>query len=256
MKLVAVMPIWKRPLLTSIVLRQWHEQIHRLRGQIELHLICVGSEGKASSALLSGYTDVMSYVEHANDPLNRKWSAGVEVAKYMNPDGLMIVGSDDLLSDSLFLAWKEKLSLGLNVFGLKDLYFFDASAIHLKHWPGYGPGRLPHREGEPVGLARCYSRHAMQTIDWQLWPYNPQRNNSLDFASMARLRKFGFEADVFTLAELGAKAVDIKTDEGIITFERIPFDTQVFGQAALDYLADLADASSLHALTTQWRTAA
>ena len=256
-RIVAVMPLWQRHALTALVLRQWHRQIHRLRGTVDVHLVCVGSEGAQSSALVTGYTDAMSYCEIANDPLSRKWQHGVTVARALAPDAVMIVNSDDLLSDSLWLAWRERVVAGAPFFGLRDLYFFDALTQALGYWPGYGPqGGQPHRAGEPIGCARCYTQTALDALDWELWPDVPVRNNGLDGASSVHLAQHGIQPVTVGLEEVGAKAVDIKTDVGITTFARIPRTRTVHGADALAYLTDLVDEAGLQQLSTQWRAAA
>lgn len=256
MKLVFVMPLWKRHTLTALVLRQWHRQIHRLRGTVHVHLVCIGSEGRTSARLLEGYGDGMSYVEAPNEPLNQKWNKGLDVARHLEPDAVLIIGSDDLVSDSLMLRYSELLSGGHDFFGLRDLYFFDPSRLKLGYWPGYGTMRQPLRAGEPVGAARCHSRRAMEAVHWKLWPTDVAQNRVLDLTSRDRLAAAGFTPTAFTLDELGAKAVDIKADESITAFDRIPYDWVTRGTTALEFLRDLVDADGLQTLHTHWRTAA
>lgn len=255
-RLAFVMPLWQRPMLTAIVLRQWHQQIHRLRLQsIDLRLICVGSEGRQSSALLTGYSDGISYLEADNDPLNRKWNKGLTVAKSFDPDGLCITGSDNLFSDSLFLKWGELLSAGQDFFGLRDLYFFHAATLRLGYWPGYA--KESDRYREPVGAGRCHSRRIMDALGWQLWPNDPARSTVLDRMSREHIAAVcGVTATSFPLAELGAKAIDIKAELNITAWERLRMARLLRGSAVIRYLADLVDPSALRQLTTQWRAAA
>lgn len=256
MKLVCVMPLWGRHDLTALILRQWHYQILRLRGRVDVHLVCVGSEGARSSALVGGYGDTMSYVEAPNDPLSHKWNKGVALARVFDPDAVLIVGSDDLVSDSLFLAYAEQLRGGLEFFGLLDLHFFDATRLRLGYWPGYGGRHAPMRKGEPVGCARCHARALLERIDWHIWPVHPPRNTVLDRTSLHRLAEFGAHPTGFRLAELGAKAVDVKVGHSITGFDRIPYRDVLHGKAALAYLADLVDEAGLAELRTRWRAAA
>ena len=250
------MPLWGRHELTALILRQWHQQIHRLRGRVDVHLVTIGSEGRASALLTSGYSDTMSYVEAPNDPLNRKWNAALSVARAWDPDAVLIVGSDDLLSDGLLLACAEKVRAGVPYFGLRDLYFFDAATLRLGYWPGYGTKRQPLRTGEPVGCARCHSLDVMERVGWQLWPSDPAQNTVLDLMSLRYLLSHGVQPSVFSLAELGGKAVDIKVGQSITGFKRIPYQRIERGAAALAYLADLVDEAGLQQLQTQWRAAA
>lgn len=256
MKLVCVMPIWKRPTLTSLILRQWHRQIHRLRDRVDVHVVCVGSEGRTSARLMEGFSDVMSYVEARNDALNLKWNAGLGVARYLDPDAVLTIGSDDLVSDSLLVRYAELVADGLDFFGLTDLYFFDSVRVRLGYWPGYGPTRQPHRIGEPIGAARCHSRRVLETLQWELWSATPTRNCAMDHASLLWLAEHGFRPTAYSLDALGVKAVDIKADESITGFERIPYARVEQGAAAVAYLRDLLDEDSLQQLVTHWRIAA
>lgn len=256
MRLVAVMPVYGRPELTRLILRQWHYQMLRLRSRMDVRLVVVGSEGPRSAALVAGYSDTMSYVEAPNDPLNRKWNVGLGVARFLEPDAVLTVGSDDLVSDSLLLAYADKVRAGVDYFGLVDLYFFDAATVRLGHWPGYGPQSMPHRTGEPIGLARCYARGLLESVDWQLWPDVPARSNAMDYASLQHLATQGLTPRTFTLAALNAKAVDVKVGLGITGFDRIPYREVTHGGAALSYLADLVDEAGMTELRTRWRAAA
>lgn len=256
MRLAFVMPLWGRHVLTRLVLEQWHRQILRLRGTVDVHLVCVGSEGARSSALVSGLSDGISYVEADNDPLNRKWNKGVAVTKFLNPDGVCIIGSDNLLSDNLFVRWAELLQAGQDFFGLRDLYFFHAATLTLGYWPGYA--LTTDRHLEPVGAARCHSRRVMEAVDWQLWPDEPARNTVLDRASREHIDACccGLQPTSYTLADLKAKAVDIKAEGNITAWDRLRMAHAIQGSAAVGYLADLVDDSTLRTLTTHWRTAA
>lgn len=222
-RILAVMPLWRRPALTRLILRQWNAQIQRLRadGRVDLHLLCIGSEGAASVELVSGYANSMSYMEHRNYPLNQKWNAGIQLARTMNPDAVVIVGSDDLLSDALWLAYADKLARGEEAFGLLDLWFFDISTQRLGYWPGYSQDSA--RFGESVGLGRCYSRSVLNQLDWLLWDYPPAKNTVLDGNSTARLNRFNIYPTAFRMDRLGpnVRAVDIKGTFSITQWDRL-----------------------------------
>lgn len=246
MNFVLVMPIYRRPKLTSFVLRHWHRQIHRLRGQVNLHLVCVGSEGGESSSLITGLTDVMSYIEHENEPLSAKWNAGVQVAKHIRPDAVISVGSDDILSDEILLAFQAKLLEGHDLIGLRDLWFFDIAKQYLGYWPGYTSDKP--RFGEPVGCGRCHSRKVLDAVGWQLYPTTATAKPvTLDSESSKFFTSHGFTFDAFSLNSLwpGAKAVDIKSDLSLTTFDRIKYEQTYSGSEALQFFANLLEPTEL-----------
>jgi hypothetical protein len=253
MRLAFVMPLWKRPALTAIVLRQWHYQILRLRGRVDVRLITVGSEGAKSSLLTAGYSDTISYVEAPNDPLSDKWNKGIAAAQSFDPDGLCIVGSDNVCSDAVFLKWAELLADGQEFFGLRDLYFFDAPTLKLGYWPGYAKDSGRHLE--PVGAWRCHSRRIMDQLGWQLWSEHKPRNTVLDRASREYIAALcgGITPTSYLLSECGAKAVDIKAEGNITEWRRLRMAGIRRGTAAVASLADLLAEDGLRDVTQHWR---
>jgi hypothetical protein len=208
-----------------------------LAARVDLQLLAVGSEGIRSETLCrdAGF----EYVEHANEPLSHKWNAGVRAAESFSPDAVVIIGSDDLLSSELLSTYADRLDEGHEFFGLLDLYFFDLTASTLGYWPGYHETSTKGRSGEPIGCGRCLSRSVLEATGWNLWPREPRLNELLDGAALKFLNLNGFQHVAWTLDEIGAKAVDIKSAVNITRFESIPYKSRVTGAPALDYVRDL-----------------
>ena len=49
-----------------------------------------------------GFEIDSEYVEISNYPLTLKFDAAIQLAKTWDPDGLVIIGSDDIISKSIF----------------------------------------------------------------------------------------------------------------------------------------------------------
>jgi hypothetical protein len=94
--------VWQRHDLTNYVLSKYHalQKNSKLTG-VELSLVAVGSEGAVSKKICesNGFT----YVEAPNMPLNEKWMVAVNKTKETNPDALLFVNSDDVVSQNYFL---------------------------------------------------------------------------------------------------------------------------------------------------------
>lgn len=94
-----------------------------------------------------------------NSPLGNKWQSGVRQAKKLNPDCLIILGSDDVINDQ-FTANAYKLLLkGYHFIGLRR---YSIIFKHKKYLIDYKPIM-------PLGGGRVYSRHMMEAVDWHLF---------------------------------------------------------------------------------------
>jgi len=229
--------VWKRPELTKIVLRTYDRMRESLADEIDLRLLAVGSEDETSRLLCEecGF----DYIEQPNSPLSYKWNAGVNAAEKYEPDALVIVGSDDLVSPGLFHAWAEKLREGLHFFGISDMYFFDPTDSRLGYWGGYEHTVMKDRAGEPIGCGRCFSRTLLEKMKWNLWPPMPKLDSLLDRLALNFAKVHGFKPVSWKLAEIGAQAVDIKIDTNITPFDAIEYQVVRNGDNAMDYMRSL-----------------
>ena len=123
------------------------------------------------------------YAQAPNDPLGRKWQAGVDQARMMEPDALLILGSDTWLSNR----WVETISKYLDEFDLVG-----KNQWHVCHpMPGleieiiqrgyYKGGSVNH----PVGGGRMVSRRILDKVDWQI--YDTDQSRGLDTYCIQKL---------------------------------------------------------------------
>ena len=249
-RFVLLTAVWKRPLLTKIVLQTYERMRQVLSGEIEICLLAVGSEGAESRALCEGCG--FDYLEHPNSPLSHKWNAGVQAAKRYDPDALIIVGSDDLVSVEMFRIYADKLREGLHFFGVSDMYFFEPVSLRLGYWGGYEYTTMKNRTGEPIGCGRCFGRSVLDRTGWNLWPREPRLDSLLDRLALNYVKVHGFRPTSWKLGEIGAKAVDIKLGTNITPFDGIDYQKKCDGEQALEYVRpllsedDLAQLMQLH----------
>lgn len=250
-RLVLATTVWKRRDLTDIVLRHYRRIQEELASRMDLTLLAVGSEGAASRDLCE--RNGFDYIETENEPVTYKWNAVVRHARSFDPEGVILVNSDDVVSVGLFEAYLERLSEGSDFFGLRDAFIFDVPTATLGRWPGYEVSHMQYRVGEPAGCARCFSRRLLHATDWRLWPAVPPRNSKMDFWCTQFVALFGFEPEALTMASLGVEAVQLKTDVNITPFEVLPLQEVRFGEPAWRPLEGVVGEEALRALQSLHR---
>ena len=219
--------LWKRNELSKLVLSHYRRMAERMSGTLDIELVAVGSDEE--SERIADELNV-EYVHHPNNPLSEKWGRGLEECMNFNPDVVMTVGSDDLISDSTLVSLCQKVSEGRMVVGIKDMYIIDQNDRTLNYWRGYSG----NRDNETIGMARCYSKEILEKIDFNLWKGH-QVNKGLDRIATSVVSQYGnfpvnsgaetavdmngvgylFGHIGYLLEEIGGFAVDIKTEENI-----------------------------------------
>ncbi len=189
-KIVIYTCIWKRPELTRVVLSYYSMLKRELEGKIQLELLAVGSEGKQSRQLCESCG--FDYVEYQNQPLSDKWEYGINRCRDYNPDAVIIVGSDDLISQSLIEFYDRKLKEGLVFCGITDAYFLDLQTEKMIHWVGYTSQVDAVRLGETTGMGRCLSKPLLERLDFSIWR-NLNKDRNLDGAMTQKLYQVGLE---------------------------------------------------------------
>jgi hypothetical protein len=245
-RLALATTVWRRPELTEVVLGHYHRLAQRVADRIDLSLLAAGSEGLDSRAICE--RNGFAYVETANEPVTFKWNRVIGEARSRDPEGVVLVNSDDLVSPNLLQVYVERLSQGVDFFGLLETFIFDLNSEQLGIWPGYAASYMRYRVGEPAGCARCFSRRLLDATGWRLWPSVPEKNSSMDFWCTRFLKLFGFEPQASTMGELGVRAVQIKTDVNITRFDQLPLRDLCSGAEAWRVIEDCIDPDTIEAL--------
>ena len=148
-----------------------------------------------------------------NDPLSLKWQKGLEEAKKLDFEGLVILGSDDYVDEAFINYVSDNISKH-DLIGFKDIYF--ESEDDLYYWGGYTNDRI----GEPIGAGRTINRRLLDEMGWQLWMR--KINNSLDLLAWNRMKYYKFTKHIVSLKEQGLYMADVKDGQGITPLEKIP----------------------------------
>lgn len=194
MKLALIIAIYKRHDLERIVLDNFKRQAEKFGFEI----IIAGSEGEVSKELASG----CHYIEVENNPLSDKHNAMLQVAKDLNVDGVVLMGSDDLVSDSFWTNVYKFSSNEANVKGLIDLYFYSTKKQELGHFQGY------KNRTQTAGAGRFFSKNVLESRNWILW--DSGLNSGLDSNCTQRLNQFGIADESYTMKEAKCVLIDVK----------------------------------------------
>jgi hypothetical protein len=217
-KLSLVTVIYKRPELTDFVLSEYKNIKDRFSDRIDMNLICVGSEGPISHELAS--KNDFTYIEYPNEPVLFKHNKVVDFCKYQDIDGLVYVGSDDIMDDIFFEKYIQCVNNNIDFFGVSDVYFLTKDK--LDYWGGY-PIDSP-RWGEPIGPGKFFSKKLLDRLNWRPWGNKPL-NKGLDGAFYKELNK---HEDITKLVqsckEIGGHLIDIKTDFNISNIKDFNFE--------------------------------
>jgi hypothetical protein len=260
MKIGILSCIWKRNELNLIFLNYYQKLCQKITKNTGVEFVRLVVE---SEQILTEYIKVAGWksIFHENQPLGRKWNAGLKALKKENVNAVLILGSDDFINDKLLLLYIETLHKKEKKYlGLKDLFFYDQPSRKMLFWPGYEQlGYANHRIYESIGLGRCIHKDILDACQWTLW--EDQLNNTLDSSMQATLNHcFGSDnlsqmSKTFSCIEHQVIALDVKTNENIWTFRKFSrFNDQelarnpVYIDQAMDILSMIFDEQEIDKL--------
>ena len=198
MNLLLVTALWRRPELTKIILDYY---THLLQDNV--NLLCVGSEGEQSKRLAESAG--WNYIEAPNIPLSQKCNALFMEAQKYNPDAVIHIGSDDLVSFELINYYRDNYnSKAAFYMGLSDVYFYCIETHEEIYFGGFG---TPHVK--TLGAGRIYSRYILNEIGWQPWA-DEKLPRGLDCAFSNRLYRRSIKEKAVSMQETKAVLIDFK----------------------------------------------
>lgn len=195
MKLALVLAVYRRHDLESIVIERFKDQARKFGFEI----IVAGSEGAVSQKLADG----CHYIETPNYPVSNKHNALIQKAKELDVDGVVLMGSDDMVCDNYWKWIKTFTPNEERIIGLKDLYFYSTTTKQLYYWEGYQNGK------QTAGAGRFFSRYILEQLDWKLW--DDGLNKGLDSNCNSRwAREEGYK-----MSDVNVFLVDVKHSRSI-----------------------------------------
>lgn len=215
-KIAICIPIYKRYEITDFVLKYYKNLRNQLKNDMDLVLICAGSEGKTSQKLAK--KNGFLYVERENHPLSQKVNALYEKAGQLGVDACIKVDSDSIILKEFFFYYDDLIDKGYDYSGIEDIYFLVQN--YLCYWAGY----KNKRKGETTGVGRFLSKRLLQELDWRPWG-DLQLEMGLDTNLQKRVKKLDIRQTKTSCSIIDGIAIDLKSnDMSITSFDRCSFD--------------------------------
>jgi hypothetical protein len=167
MKIVTIMPILGREKITKATLK-----ILRMHPIDEIIVVGSGDEATATGKKTT-------YLDIANNPLGRKVQYGVKYARELDPDYIMLCGSDSWLSVNWIPTALQNCKHFYGQYSIWLLTIDDPMKMYKVSYL---------TRSDPMGVGRIYSKKLMEIIDWKLFPENIDRG--LDGASWNHINKY------------------------------------------------------------------
>ncbi|HDY90147.1 MAG TPA: hypothetical protein ENH82_18765 [bacterium] len=208
MKIIILIPVWKRPELTKKCI----EALCKLKPagiELKLFLILSMDDPEFLKHHINQYG--IDYVICPNKPLGVKKTFGLAnaIRQYPDYDYIMELGSDDFINPKLFELYFSYIRAEIPFFGLNNLYLYHVKRdklIWVKEYAGedmtFGNGRMIHRS-------------VIEKTGCDLWD---EYNEGLDTMSGKKMRKAGFKEVVIDAGEY-PYILGVKTDTHISPFE-------------------------------------
>jgi hypothetical protein len=134
------------------------------------NIMLLKNQSKKCGIILVGSTDEdiefcksqdVYYIRCNNKPLGLKWQVGVYYARLFNPESIIILGSDDLLSKNYIKIAYNNIKLGYDMIGIRSWYINnDGDIYYIKY---------TDKINITLGGGRIYSRRILDKINWELF---------------------------------------------------------------------------------------
>jgi hypothetical protein len=200
---------WKRHELTDIVVKHYVS--------MGCKVVIADSEGRE-------FEGALKVIQTPNHPLTDKFNALFKACEEFNPDGVVLIGSDDLLSAEVIQWYKDNCKRGnRNLVGFKEIYFYSTKTKDAAYFE--------YKKELTLGGGRFYSNWVLKKCGFE--PWNSTRQTSgLDANSKAKLTSLGIgeKVEKHNGVFLGVKSGENITNEAIINgLEKV--ETSIFKNA-------------------------
>jgi len=217
MNLTIVTAVWKRPEVFEMFAQGVKLLQKHFKGRINITVACTGSEGQQSRSMVEAHKFL--YAEYHNRALGQKMNKAAIISRTLEPDYVMLVGSDDIMAPNVMEVYYEEMLKGIDYLYVKDFYFFDTVTKQGLYWAGYAK---TSNRGHGCGAGRVLSRRVLDALGFQPW-YNDKCHNILDTAFDRRMRSIqGIKpiAKSFYLRDIDGFGLDIKSSTNMTPFAK------------------------------------
>ena len=124
-KILILLPIWQREKITKICF----DNLKELQKKYNIDVLCIVSE---TWAKMLAFEYEFKFISAPNECLGTKMNIGVKEALKYDFDYLMNLGSDDIITDSLFKCYEPYFADNLAMFGSTRATFIDSQSKEVK----------------------------------------------------------------------------------------------------------------------------
>lgn len=176
-KLAIILPFYKRHSLTDLCFENLFHQSEKFGFDV----ICIGSEGERSRILAATYE--FEYLEMPNNPVSNKFNAGLLHLKGRGYDGVIVMGSDNFISDSVIEHYLT-VDTSINaVYGFSDLHFYKTNGWKL------GTDSSYQYMGMTIGVGRMFTKVLLEKAKYSLW--RKELNSGMDSSANSFAKSLG-----------------------------------------------------------------
>lgn len=206
--------MFERHDLTNVVFDYYKDLKESLiKEDIELVLITSGSEGAVSREIAK--RNCFNYIELENRPLSLKLENTFLFARNFDLDGIILIGSDDIISKQYFVYCANLLKKNRFkpfISGFLDIYV--SLGDKFKHWRGYSN----ERKGETAGAGRLINKLALERANYSF--YSAKKiNKGLDLLFTRKAKLLNIEHITYYMSDRVGYIIDIKTPNNLTAFE-------------------------------------
>lgn len=223
---------YKRLELVDYVFGYYKKIKEEISDFCDLNLICVSSDGEKGKLICE--KNGFEYFEYKNNPLSEKFNYACTQCKRHNPDGVLAIGSDDIISVEFFKEYVNLIEQKIDFFGVLDIFILTKNK--LGYWSGYP--KNSKRYGEPIGPGKFFSKNLIEKLNWVPWK-GKGVDSGLDNLATNNLSKLKYTKKTIKCSDIGGFIVDIKTAVNIthpkiIKLEKT-YDVEYIKKLGIDY---------------------
>jgi hypothetical protein len=227
-KLIFLTCTFNRPNITKIFRDNLLDIQNKTKDLFEFVNIVIDSDNSNYDI----FKDHSSFIYHNHDnlPVSNKWNYGSSLCSSIDFDYIIIIGSDDILDESILIKYYEYMIAGYDFIGILDLYVYNILTDNLYYWSGYSE---PIRKGETIGLGRCLSKQLVKKLNYNLWHNN--KNKGLDSSMNTKINNLSnIKKITFYSKDIGI-CCDIKSETNITSFSKLSKKMDKVNQTATKY---------------------
>ena len=203
MKVIIATMVWKRKHVFEIWAQAARDLIMANK-KINIQVVCCGSCPEDREMVLeAGFT----YVHAPNVPLGRKAQRRLMACKGMQPDRILFLGSDDIVSPGAFTYIMKQ---DVEHVASMDLFYWAEGRLVYSH------GYQNSRKGEPMAVGRCLKRSLLDRIGWKMW--NRKMLRYIDKPAYLAVLSGRPTHHYYSLLKTKNLIIDIKTSENMTKF--------------------------------------